>query len=439
VPDLKISATTRYLDPVDHTWKEKPSNPKTDPKSDPIVKLTKMDDYTILCLFDCLLEEIYAITLAQPPHQQRYALGDALTLQDGKVIPELQLRVLYTSTPDPDYWPIIALDQSVDQSTFYHDDSRRIDPAAIGDSLKSVLLSSPTFNGVTYNDVYTDKITNSCLLGLELNDPCCECGPPSISEAWPCLFLLTHPIDSLVINSAPLTRTTDFPSWTRQLWTGADSKLAPYQPQAKLSAENLPTPPAVKLTRPKLPVISLPPRATPRTPLPPLPATPRLHSSRVIPVTTQAPRPMPKATPANHPIPKAITPSTKATPSAYSTPPVESPPSAKAELPMKPTIPTPRRVGAEVIAGPQFTLAVHPGYRPPAPTPFQSTAGVNIYAPMDFCKRALFGLVIDANTTANSTDRNTKPIRCRPRDSSQAAQCESRISAERPQRRNAGL
>jgi hypothetical protein len=156
VPDLKISATTRYLDPVDHTWKEKPSNPKTDPKSDPIVKLTKMDDYTILCLFDCLLEEIYAITLAQPPHQQRYALGDALTLQDGKVIPELQLRVLYTSTPDPDYWPIIALDQSVDQSTFYHDDSRRIDPADIGDSLKSVLLSSPTFNGVTYNDVYTD-------------------------------------------------------------------------------------------------------------------------------------------------------------------------------------------------------------------------------------------------------------------------------------------
>ena len=56
MPGLKISATTRFLDPVDHTWKEKPSNPKTDPKSDPIVKLSKMDDYTILCLFDCLLE-----------------------------------------------------------------------------------------------------------------------------------------------------------------------------------------------------------------------------------------------------------------------------------------------------------------------------------------------------------------------------------------------
>lgn len=162
IPDLKITATSWYQDPTDQTWKN---------DHDPIVQLTKMDDFTIRCLFDCLPEQLYQLQIAQPPHQQRYALGEALVPDaTGNVTPDVPLQIIYCqgATNVPTTWPVDTTVQLANLTSFYHQNTRGFDPTVIGDSLKNALLTSQAYPGV-----YTDQITNSVLLGLELNDPCC--------------------------------------------------------------------------------------------------------------------------------------------------------------------------------------------------------------------------------------------------------------------------
>src|SRR4051794_21266771 len=43
-----------------------------------VCRYTRPDDHTILCLLDRPPEELQAIDLAQPPHQQRFAFGSSL-------------------------------------------------------------------------------------------------------------------------------------------------------------------------------------------------------------------------------------------------------------------------------------------------------------------------------------------------------------------------
>ena len=171
IPDLKVTVTAR-------TWNG--SAWIKDVNRDPVVQITKMDDFTILCLLDCLPQEMYQVTIAQPPHQQRFAMGASLKPDNnGKIVPELEVRMLYTNLDaatkaagDTGMWPIATVQPSLtDQGTYYQSETRVIDPTSIANSVNKVLLASSNLSTpVSYDDVVAD----SCVLGLELNDPSCK-------------------------------------------------------------------------------------------------------------------------------------------------------------------------------------------------------------------------------------------------------------------------
>jgi hypothetical protein len=170
IPDLKITVTCWKFDPSTKTW-----NPDTkDGRRDPVLQLTKMDDFTILCLLDCLPEEIYEIRIAQPPHQQRCTMGESV-LKENNYVPHLRVRMAYTSSTttgvDEDgSWPFLTgSDAPTDEASYYNVKTRMINPEAIAKSVQNALLNSSEFP-----KLYTDPIENSCILGLELNDPCCR-------------------------------------------------------------------------------------------------------------------------------------------------------------------------------------------------------------------------------------------------------------------------
>ncbi|CZR65010.1 uncharacterized protein PAC_14910 [Phialocephala subalpina] len=324
IPDLKITVLCWLWDPKTGTYVLDGLDPKTPPRN-PVQRLTKLDDFTIMCLLDCALEEIQEIKISQPPHQQRYAIGHGMvTTHDGVTYPELEVRMLYTdpndapeAPGDAGSWPPLpgpdsdppGHEQPTEQTeiNFWTESSRVINPIVIADTVRDALLSSQKYKGM-----YTDQVSNAALMGLELNDPCY----------------------ALVIDRpAPAPSKTGFPVFTRQLWTGATpaSVAAPLNPSGTLP----PAPPLVNLSPPpgkaiKLPTASPPQRQT--TPAIPLPRPPRLNSSAVITV------------------PRSL---------ATSTP------------------------GIGAISGPQFTLIFHVDYRPPPPTPRLMPNGV-AYAPKDY-------------------------------------------------------
>jgi hypothetical protein len=64
IPDLRV--TTRYRKSDGHGgWTE-------DGERDPVLRHTKIDEYTILTLLECLPEDLYSIIISQPAHQQRF-------------------------------------------------------------------------------------------------------------------------------------------------------------------------------------------------------------------------------------------------------------------------------------------------------------------------------------------------------------------------------
>jgi hypothetical protein len=152
-----------------------------------------LDDFTILCLLDCTLEEIQEIKISQPPHQQRYAMGYYLgpNTLDAVITPEMQLRILYTdkskapeATGEDGEWKMlpgkeqlnlpekerVPIEQPSDaeQATFWNDKDRNrcINPIAIADVAKTRLN-----NSVAFPNVYKDDFSTSALIGLELSDP----------------------------------------------------------------------------------------------------------------------------------------------------------------------------------------------------------------------------------------------------------------------------
>lgn len=187
-PDLKLVVTcwkydTDQTSPTKNTWIE-------DPTRDPLVRHTKLDDFTILSLLDCAPEEICVIKFQQPPHQQRFALN---MLQDPTTkmwTPDISIKKLYTDKTlappaverpggkvpdDPDdrlEWPELVDPAHPltpeDQSSFYDIDSRCIRPMKI----TSAIANRLTLWGSS--GPYTDIVPNSCVFGLEMNDPSCE-------------------------------------------------------------------------------------------------------------------------------------------------------------------------------------------------------------------------------------------------------------------------
>ena len=158
-------------------------------------------------------------------------------------------------------------------------------------------------------------------------------------------YLLTSITEQLSIKPPVSGSTNDGPvaPWVRQLWTGSseESFTARFQPKSILTVDSRSFHASRASIRTKSRgIISIPPALANVYLLPSLPATPRLHSSRLV-----------------H---KLSTPS-------------DGPKAALA----------PNILG--IIPAPQFKLIVHPDYRPPPPTPFQTLLGANIYAPMDFC------------------------------------------------------
>lgn len=147
IPDLKITVNCWLFDGTNFV----PDNTVT-PRN-PVVRLTKLDDYSILCLLDCLPEEIREVVISQPPHQQRYAMGHNLgpNALIASITPELQVRILYTDkTQAPEAagedgeWkmlPSIEQPTSAEQASYWNQQSRCINPIAIADDVRVRLIS----------------------------------------------------------------------------------------------------------------------------------------------------------------------------------------------------------------------------------------------------------------------------------------------------------
>lgn len=108
-------------------------------------------------------------------------MGDSLKAEDGKpIISELQVRMLYTNHApegpgEKGVWPLLPgpkdaiNEQPADQTAYYDEKSRLINPINIAESVNSILLNSTQYKGM-----YTDQVTNACVLGMELSDPSCK-------------------------------------------------------------------------------------------------------------------------------------------------------------------------------------------------------------------------------------------------------------------------
>ncbi|KAG4435923.1 hypothetical protein IFR05_008580 [Cadophora sp. M221] len=277
IPDLKITVLCWKFNPESKTFGEDQDKlPRN-----PVVRLTKLDDFTILCLMDCSPEEIQQIRIAQPPHQQRYAMGDSLKSEDGKpIVSELQVRMLYTNSApegvgEKGVWPLLpgpgsAIDEQPPdevQKDYYDPDTRLINPIRIAESVNTILLDSTKYKGM-----YTDEVANACVLGMELSDPSY----------------------SLIIRQLLPTRKSAFPSFKRQLWTGLNRDAPTHEPKGRLSSENLPSEPLIRPTGTDPKDVKLPPTPPPNTNLPKLPEQPRPNTSSIVTLpftTTSTPGP----------------------------------------------------------------------------------------------------------------------------------------------------
>ncbi|KAL8916683.1 MAG: hypothetical protein Q9208_008383 [Pyrenodesmia sp. 3 TL-2023] len=187
IPDLRVIITCKKVE----------NNVATeDPDRTPLIRLTKMDDHTILALLDCLPEQIYKILLVQPPHQQRFTAPIAA---DG--VP-YTLKRLYTRGAAANWYSFHVPPSEI--AKWYDPATRVVKMPKFVESLKSLLpfrtTAPPAF----------DADIGSAVVALELNDRNyqLEIKPPSGS-------------------SPPVTIRGD-----RQLWTGSTTTPAAPQPVA---------------------------------------------------------------------------------------------------------------------------------------------------------------------------------------------------------------
>ncbi|KAI4185102.1 MAG: hypothetical protein LQ346_005979, partial [Caloplaca aetnensis] len=318
IPDLRVTITCRKIE--NNVVME-------DPNRTPLIRLTKMDDHTILALLDCLPEEIYKILLVQPPHQQRFTAPIA-----GNGVP-YTLKRLYTRGA-PAEWPSFATPPS-EIAEWYDPASRVVRIPKFVESLKSALPfttpAAPAF----------DADIGSAVVALELNDRNyqLEIKPPSGS-------------------SPPATDRGD-----RQLWTGGTTTSAVPQHMA-LRVGNL------SLRRPSMDLVESIRKElvmTENNDRPPIPTTVRKESSqtaRSIPLQTSSIGRAHSAFP-------AIT-------SARSIP-ISIPTSLTSDTSTLSALATPTT--------PQYTLSIRPAYRTASPFPSTSTSTTpphRIYAPSDY-------------------------------------------------------
>ena len=165
IPDLRITLTWKpVLDSQGHVI--------TDNRAS-VCRWTKWDDETLMALLDRQPQELQSVVLAQPPHQQRFSLGSYIkkgNSSDGthENLIEFDLRRLYTKTTSEtkDEWPEKPMADKALASTWLNFDTRVIKVSKMANDLKTNLVFSDP-NG----EAYMDPIPNSCMVGMELNDP----------------------------------------------------------------------------------------------------------------------------------------------------------------------------------------------------------------------------------------------------------------------------
>jgi hypothetical protein len=163
-------------------------------KRSTICHFTQVNDTTLMCLLDRGPEELPDITMSQPPHQQRFSLGEDILIGaklddgriggvfengEGKPIKEFETAVefdfaqLYTSKAQADKakggeWPALGFSYS---TTLYDPVTRLFHvkelKTLIQDAMASVLKDRPN-----PKELYDDTQVTSLPIALELNDPC---------------------------------------------------------------------------------------------------------------------------------------------------------------------------------------------------------------------------------------------------------------------------
>ena len=133
----------------------------------PVCRWTKMDNQTLMCLLDRQPEELASITLAQPPHQQRFCLGSHL--QDQSLT--FELRTLYTQGAPAGEWPMKGLINTSQPNSWLNFDTRCLHLMQMGKDINDALQLGTSSSGPNPPPAYVDPTPNSCEFGLELNDP----------------------------------------------------------------------------------------------------------------------------------------------------------------------------------------------------------------------------------------------------------------------------
>ena len=172
MPDLRITVT----------WKKLKGAADGDDQRAPVCRWTKWDDETLMALLDRDTRELDSIVLAQPPHQQRFSLGSYVkkghhTDSTDIDLVQFDMRRLYTSNVYPTDkewpekpWPAKGNDGSdwtQRPTTWLNFDDRVLRVGQMAQDITDALQ----FSDATTGEAYSDLIPNSCVLGLELNDP----------------------------------------------------------------------------------------------------------------------------------------------------------------------------------------------------------------------------------------------------------------------------
>jgi hypothetical protein len=341
MPDIRITVTCRT---------GTAPNFVPDTTRAPLVRLTKMDDYTILALLTCLPEEIYSITFAQPPHQQRYVAAAQLL-----PTPVYQIRQLYTAnapegTGAAGVWPSIpasAYPSTTEMAKWYDAPSRCVNIIAMCLDINTALnTTAPNFSSAGVDSV---------VMALELNDRSYQ-----ISILPP-------------VGSSPGTAGVQ----NRQLWVGVDVD-DPDDPIPVAQPVSIPAPTPVGPVAPGSGTGATVGAATTQSPA--VVSKPAAPPITVHPQTTTTTTPANKALPLNLSISKPLSSSPHTNTLSATTTTATAAAAAAAATPTTLT--------------PQFTLTIHPSYRGPAPLPYTSpTDGSVTYSSKDFIPTATNALL----------------------------------------------
>ena len=199
-PDIKLIVRCWKRVPLKSPSPDNKFEWVTDPNYDPLVRHTKLDEYTILSLLDCIPEQISYIELAQPAHQQRFAFGvdivhDENTHLVTKIEPEIDVIKIFTNAarappndedgkpPDPAAleppdleWKALSRTKLEDPE-YYDSTTRCIDPIAITDAICTKLVDWGKEKGCFDESDSESKVrgvSSSSIFGLEMNDRACK-------------------------------------------------------------------------------------------------------------------------------------------------------------------------------------------------------------------------------------------------------------------------